>query len=503
MRTLLSWILSAAILSMTLAGLAAIVRAGDQDAAPTPPPQRGGAKTKTGASDQNAPATPAPETPKGRKEGGTGKPQAKPSAPPASGQIEFADLAAPADQSKPALPYGQPFTIHGTTSQVCIGGQPVKAADGAVTCKTGRPLSDLISATDVQVDYGIAKDAEKVNGGDWSVKITKLEPDTPVTFKFSFTGKVSPAGAATLLDRVLGSEKFNGALNQFISAAQGKTAAQQAPLAAGFAQLVAQQVLDALSALSLTPANTEEFRKALSTTSIEDFGPYVNLPDEAENVFRKVGAEGEKKLGISRTMTFSQLNDALSAVVKMLPPGDDFLPVINAYLANYRAILARFQVDVAANLAVSIGATASDITADLKKYAGFDVGALYAPRLHELRSFATVNIYWGPVSLHPDKGTRSPLLERLSLTFGMALKDVSGRDSDKTKIKDQNVFIYGMGFRLNKYFRLTAGGMVYRMKAAIPGPIDNKLRHEFFLGPSIDITALPALEGIFGKKQSN
>jgi hypothetical protein len=49
--------------------------------------------------------------------------------------------------------------------------------------------------------------------------------------------------------------------------------------------------------------------------------------------------------------------------------------------------------------------------------------------------------------------------------------------------------------------------MVYRTSLpavnGVASPLTNRLRQEFYIGPSIDITALPALEGIFGKKQSN
>lgn len=94
--------------------------------------------------------------------------------------------------------------------------------------------------------------------------------------------------------------------------------------------------------------------------------------------------------------------------------------------------------------------------------------------------------------------------QRVSLTFGIALKDISG--SSKSKIASENAFVYGLGFRLNKYFRLSAGGMMYR--ATLPtvngssSPSNGTLRHEFFVGPSIDVTALPALQTIFAKSKS-
>jgi hypothetical protein len=60
---------------------------------------------------------------------------------------------------------------------------------------------------------------------------------------------------------------------------------------------------------------------------------------------------------------------------------------------------------------------------------------------------------------------------------------------------------------LNKYFRLTAGGLLYRttLPAAngSTSPANASLRQEFFIGPSIDVTALSALQSIFAKAKSN
>jgi hypothetical protein len=60
---------------------------------------------------------------------------------------------------------------------------------------------------------------------------------------------------------------------------------------------------------------------------------------------------------------------------------------------------------------------------------------------------------------------------------------------------------------LNKYFRLTAGGLLYRATLPIvPGSsnaANGTLRNEFVFGPSIDVTALPALQTIFAKSKSN
>jgi len=445
--------------------------------------------------------------------GATPKPKAT-AAPPASGQIKFIDLAAPPDTGKPQLPYGQEFTIQGNTNQVCIGGKTVRDAKDAtkVTCGSGHLLSDTMDATDVQVEYtGNGKNSAKVSGGAWSVTINKLDANTPASFKFTFSGKLSATESADVFDALFASKNFQDSLARFTAAASGKKPAEQATLASAFGALVAQQVLDTVSATSsATPANADAFRKTLSSATFDKFAPIYNLAEELNDLFSQKPGPGKPdngfgKLGITESMTPSQIYQKVTEAAKSGIANAALNQQAASFLAYYKNVTTQFQIDVSANLTVGVQASADDITSDLKKYAGFDVGALYAPRLNELRSFATVNIYFGSVALHPEKGTRLVYWERLSLTFGMALKDLSGNTA--SKISGENAFVYGIGFRLNKYFRISTGGMVYRTSLpavnGVASPFSNRLRQEFYIGPSIDITALPALEGIFGKKQSN
>lgn len=161
------------------------------------------------------------------------------------------------------------------------------------------------------------------------------------------------------------------------------------------------------------------------------------------------------------------------------------------------------RLSVKASVDVSASVIESALVQDLQKYAGFDAGVLYAPRLDEMRSFLTLNIYpMGPVSLTPEGtevGKWHWLWERLSLTFGYSVGDISGGDDSKTKIRGENAFVYGLGVRLNKYFRVTMGGLVYRTDKidGVAGNLTNKLRHELMVGPSVDLTALPGLKTIF------
>ena len=132
-------------------------------------------------------------------------------------------------------------------------------------------------------------------------------------------------------------------------------------------------------------------------------------------------------------------------------------------------------------------------TTDLKSTQGFDVGVVYVPRVDELRQFFTINIYpSGPVELDTQGLLAGGWRKRFSITLGVSVGDFSGKES--SRIKSNHAFVYGVGWRINKYFRFSVGAMLFR--EASP---QNGLLHETFVGSSVDITALPGLRQIFAR----
>jgi len=445
--------------------------------------------------------------------------QTKPSkAAPASGSVQYADLVAPVGGQKPKLPYGEPFTIVGKLADVCVVGKAQRdASTNGIKCQSddgkGQAVSDILATLTVGGKFVVLGQetpftAPQVSGDSWSVVVGKLDENSPVTFRFTFSGKLNQSQADTIANQLLTSSDFASALDQFLAAATGKKADEQAVLASALGKTTAEKVMTLVAGLHVTATNPDDFRKRLSDLSPSAFGLFINVPAELDELrsIRDTGAK--QQLGFDDKMTPSAAYESISQKLKADAIKDPALKVTaQRFTGAYGALRNELAINVAADLSVDVGTTADDVTEDLKKYAGFDVGALYIPRLHELREFATVNIYFGSVSLQPSNGTRSFFLERLSLTFGMALGDMSGGDSAKTKIKGENAFAYGIGFRLNKYFRIATGGVVYRTQLpavnGVTSPITNKLRHEFFVGPSIDVTAIPALKSIFAKAKSN
>jgi hypothetical protein len=175
---------------------------------------------------------------------------------------------------------------------------------------------------------------------------------------------------------------------------------------------------------------------------------------------------------------------------------------------NFQQLRGSLIKTVVAEYEISSELTALADIKDFEKYAGLDYGAVYIPRVEALRQFFTINIYLGAVEDKPTgmtevvdengnkkKSSRAEWLrQRFSLTFGMSIGDISSQDS--SKIKGDNVFLYGIGFRLNKYFRLTTGAAVFRDAR------NDRLSHGLMLGPSVDLTAFRYIRGLFGKASS-
>jgi hypothetical protein len=429
-----------------------------------------------------------------------------------TGAIAYTDLKS----GKVSLPYGTAFAITGDVSQVTV---------------TGGALNTLIAPQSVNGDYGTSDGVtgamvdSPITGTAWTVNLGKLSPDSSVTVNFHFTGPLAPTFVNTVLGKMLGDPAFTVATQQFAAIAKGKPSAEQMAAAALMAQTAASIVTSILKTNGLIPKSPDDLKTALGTAILAKIEPVYNVNLEMVTlqnpIYHVAELLGTTPADLAK-WTAQQLADAIRG--KTL----DYSKVPTGNRADVQQEVEQFPKsfdDAAAGLtagvqgAIFIGSAslavgsdqATDVVCDLQKYAGFDVGALYSPRLNELRSFFMVHIYFGTVDAHP--GAPPPkhttgewLRQRTSLALGMALADVSG--SSNSKISGENAFIYGLGFRLNKYFRITGGGLLYRTTLpagsnGMTSPANGALRHEFFIGPSIDITGLSALQSLFAKSKSN
>lgn len=445
--------------------------------------------------------------------GPSGASGAKP-APTGNGNVAYTDLAA--KPPKVALPYGTPFTITGDVKDVQLMGQK---------------LSDLLKVQSVTGNYTTSDGlsgtipSASVSGTSWQAAIGKLNPDTSATINFQFVGIVPPGTTEQRISTaMLADPAFNVAISQFERSAQGQPTAVVTGALNTLAQAIAAVVTSVLSDEGLTPKDLDALKNSLSTAILNNTEYIYNLVQRIPAIRAPnngyaalVGMDPATFSGLSLQQLYGKLKQANYSVISTDPTD----PVrqaterlVNGFLGDMDRLTAALNpVESATFIGTAPLAVGndqqSDLVSDLKKYAGFDLGALYAYRLSELRGFAMVNIYWGPVQLSTSApksktGAGEWIRERFSLSFGVALKDISG--ATDSKISGENAFVYGIGFRLNKYFRLTAGGLLYRaVLPAINGstsPANGSLRQEFFVGPSIDVTAVSALKSIFAASKS-
>jgi hypothetical protein len=442
-------------------------------------------------------------------------PQAKPPVCKSTlnGAIAYADLKS----YKVSLPYGTPFSITGDVAQVKFGGTAV---------------SNLISPQSVTGDY-ISSDGDRggfpdtaIEGSSWNVPIGKLSPESSVTINFRFSGPLSPSLVQTIFGELQDDPVFLAARSQFVTSAEGKASAAQLSAMSLLAQSAATVVTASLKRRGLVPKNPDDLKTALTNALANNIAPVFNIQDSFSQLkTTSVAASLATTLGITSSeiaaMSPQQLADKIRTTKTMdySKAGDtarqtEIRQAVEGFIQDYDFAVGGLNDGLKGALftgsaSLAVGSDqASDVVCDLQKYAGFDIGALYSSRLSELRAFAMVHIYFGPVQMKTVSVTNSGFWEgvrqRTSMAFGVALQDISG--STSSKISGQNAFVYGVGVRLNKYFRLTVGGMLYRtVLPAVNGstsPANGTLRHEFVVGPSIDVTALPGLQSIFSKSKS-
>jgi hypothetical protein len=389
-----------------------------------------------------------------------------------SGAIAYTDLKS----GKVSLPYGTPFAITGGTGDVKLAGGDLSALMTPQTVTGDYTTSDGAQGT-------IA--ASPVNGTTWNVNVGKLSPDTSVTINFHFTGSLGPSVVQPILDALVTDPGYLAAASLFIDSALGKSATVQAVAANSLAQSGSAFVTSTLGKKGLTPKNPDDLKTALGNAMLLNIQPIFNISQEIPSVmdFASQLAQG---VGLSVSdfkalaSSPSALGDKLKAFDYSKIASDQVVQssaktIVNQFVRTYNASVSALTDGLKGVLftgtsSLAVGSDqATDVVCDLQKYAGFDVGALYSFRLSELRTFAMIHIYLGPVQMKvgatPSKSDPSKsdfwegVRQRASLAFGMALKDISG--SSNSKISGQNAFVYGLGIRLNKYFRITAGGLLY------------------------------------------
>lgn len=132
-----------------------------------------------------------------------------------------------------------------------------------------------------------------------------------------------------------------------------------------------------------------------------------------------------------------------------------------------------------------VAETSADVSA-LEYYAGFDVAALAVPNEAAVGGFFTINLYKDRVELDSDPKS---LRERLSLTTGIGLTT--------SEIETEgSVYYIGLGYRLSRFFRITAGSAFFKKEDK------DKFDWDFAGGISVNFKYIGDLIRIFNAASS-
>lgn len=408
--------------------------------------------------------------------------------------ISWVDLR----DGKVKLPYNTRIHISGSVDQVKVW---------------GKQLSEIMVVESLAGKYVVQGvettiPAMPVQDGRWGMTIGPLPESETVDITLQFSGKLTQEKAAEIADKVWKSAEFQEAFSTLVATTENKGATETLSrievFNAALAEIIRRHLPQGIT---------------LSETRLPISLPLLNVQNSLSSWRNIVGLFRDDVQKKFQAMTPLDVVNEIRVLEEQKRQIEDLLKngekkelvsqvdqAAKRLAADWKNTVKVLQREVLASINLSSTVIDSVEVQELMKFAGFDVGAMYVPRLHEMRGFAMLSIYpTGPVSLTPEGGFKK-LRDRWSLVFGMSTGDISGGDSAKTKIRGENAFLYGLGFRLNKFFRISLGGLLYRTGdiGGTPGDLSNKLRHEFFVGPSVDITALPGLRTIFasgtGKK---
>jgi hypothetical protein len=386
------------------------------------------------------------------------------------------------------LPYGKNVTLTGKLTDLKCGSQAIP---------------DLLSVSSLTVSY-LGQTTQPVSatisGNDWSAPLGQLPPDTAINLLLKVTGKLVEVKRSEIASDLIADPQFQRSLEAFFELSRN----QPSSVVTDEAERLLREISDQNGAL------TRILQSKLSCVSINSFGAAAvtalraNLPAFLNISRRLAGVKGRNLDGVTDSMTAAQLHDFIQTNLKNHPEnyasrgmpltGEDLQAAQNAvdlFERDYTTTLSAFAADVIAQVNTGVQLDVPSVTTDLQKYAGFDVGAVYVPRINELRQFFMINVYpFGPVELDTQGLLPRAWKARASIAFGLSLADLSA--NAHSRVKSDKAFVYGFGYRINKYFRFNVGAVVYRDSG--PG---NGMLNEWAVGPSIDITALPALKQIF------
>lgn len=143
--------------------------------------------------------------------------------------------------------------------------------------------------------------------------------------------------------------------------------------------------------------------------------------------------------------------------------------------------------------------TGADAATADDDYVSVDVGLLYAPTIGETAATIGANFYLRPV----DKGVsvgRMGGLRRFAFTVGLTLNSIEDRRRIRSDLYFKQALILGAGYRISQYWRLGAGGLVFRERDPDSYPLTRRKRTALtpYVALTADVDAGRQLKGIGG-----
>ena len=387
---------------------------------------------------------------------------------PVAQAVQVIDFSQLNDPRAPALAYGEVIQISSEADETKIQGEPV---------------TDWIDLKKVFLEYRLAgenpneREARVAADGFWAVDIDPLPRSSRVQLNWRFEGAVNSERAAKLVDEILIDEDFQEALQAVLNVEGERTDEQAKKDLAQFAEAI-ERIIDSRLPGWLKPiegqtalVDSNAVEKSLAT----HFGSITGRLDSLRRLFS--------------SLDLSSFSNARKSLDGFQADTDGKKRAVKQYIEDYDQLLKAFQSQVTANVEMRAPVTQSAAVSDLLRYAGIDMAATYAPDIDEFLKFITVNIYFGLVEDKP-RPIASSIGQRLSLTVGFGSDAIS--NNDNSEVKGDDVYMLGLGWRINKYFRASFGELIYRNN-------DNDLDTDEYISISLDLTAFDQLSSLVSK----
>ncbi len=148
---------------------------------------------------------------------------------------------------------------------------------------------------------------------------------------------------------------------------------------------------------------------------------------------------------------------------------------------------------------ININSTISiDVVADDNAYIGLDLGILFAPRIRGVFTFQSANFYFVPVNREAPFSNyqgSDKFWKRFSVYAGVA-QLISDNQDDYDDLFASNSLVMGLGYRLTRTMRISAGTLMYEEPDARPLSDNSSIEFSPTIALSLDIDLTKAVGAI-------